>query len=149
MGEKEIFQIETFLINLRYFSKVIDKKIVQRLKQDDVDISEIFCLLILKREKKGLSMRELTMISKVNKSMTTKVIQKLESKMLIYRDRVSPKTRNYKIYLTELGWDKASKIEEALLIERKKFEDNLTQEEKELIVKACTCIMQKCINCKD
>ena len=78
--KEELLQTENFLINFRYFSKMMHKKFELYLKDNLVDSCEFICLLLLKREKQGLSMAELTKLSKVDKSMTTKVIKKLEEK---------------------------------------------------------------------
>ena len=80
MDNDNLYQIESFLINFRYFSKIMHQKFNAYLKKNDVDCSEFICLLLLNREKDGLSMAELTKMSKVDKSMTTKIIKKLEEK---------------------------------------------------------------------
>jgi len=99
MYNDNLYQIESFLINFRYFSKIMHQKFNAYLKKNDVDCSEFICLLLLNREKDGLSMAELTKMSKVDKSMTTKIIKKLEEKDYIYRNRNNPNIRNYKILL--------------------------------------------------
>ncbi len=147
--KEELLQTENFLINFRYFSKMMHKKFELYLKDNHVDSCEFICLLLLKREKQGLSMAELTKLSKVDKSMTTKVIKKLEEKDYIYRDRNSLNTRNYKICLTEVGFLKAKQIEKMLIQERKKFEKKFTTEEKEMLINCCNCILQKCIESND
>jgi len=92
MDNDNLYQIESFLINFRYFSKIMHQKFNAYLKKNDVDCSEFICLLLLNREKDGLSMAELTKMSKVDKSMTTKIIKKLEEKNYIKKDNNKNRT---------------------------------------------------------
>lgn len=149
MEKEKILQTESFLINFRYFAKLMDKKFTLYLKKNGVDGCEFICLLLLKREKKGLTMVELTKLSKVDKSMTTKVVKKLENKAYIYRDRDNTNVRNYKICLTELGISKAQEIEHMLAQEREKFENKFTKEEQKMLIDCCTCVLNKYIKQND
>lgn len=145
MNNEKLYQTENFLINFRYFSKMMHQRFQLYLKKNGVDSCEFICLLLLKREKNGLSMVELTKASKVDKSMTTKVVKKLEEKAYIYRDRDKDNTRNYKICLTKLGLLKASQIEDMLLKERERFENKFTKNEQDLLLSGCSCVLQKFI----
>ncbi len=149
MDNERILQTENFLINFRYFAKQMDKKFTLYLKKNGVDGCEFICLLLLRRQKNGLSMVELTRLSKVDKSMTTKVVKKLEEKAYIYRDRDNINVRNYKICLTELGISKAKEIENMLIKEREKFENKFTKQEQENLIECCNCILHKCIEHND
>lgn len=145
MDYEELYETENFLINFRYFSKMMHKKFQTCLEENSVDSCEFICLLLLNREQKGLSMVELTKISKVDKSMTTKIVKKLEEKEYIYRDRHTTNTRNYKICLTSLGVKKANQIENMLLEERKMFQNKFTKEEQKMLITCCNSILKKCI----
>ncbi len=149
MNEEELLQTERFLINFRYFAKMMHKKFELYLKENNVDSCEFICLLLLSRENYGLSMVELTKLSKVDKSMTTKVIKKLEEKKYIYRNRDKLNTRNYKICLTDLGLLKAKQIETMLTNERKRFEKKFTMEEQEMLINCCNCVLHKYIEGND
>lgn len=145
MDNEKLYQVENFLINFRYFFRLMHQKFHLYLKQNGVDSCEFICLLLLKRERKGLSMVELTKLSKVDKSMTTKVVKKLEEKAYIYRDRENATSRNYKILLTEVGLSKANQIEGMLLEERKRFETKFTKQEQAMFQECCDCLLKKYI----
>lgn len=145
MNNDNLYQIESFLINFRYFSKIMHQKFNAYLKKNDVDCSEFICLLLLNRENDGLSMAELTKISKVDKSMTTKIVKKLEEKKYVYRNRNNPNIRNYKIGLTELGFEKAKQIEKMLLRERENFKNKFTKKEQSMLITCCNFVLQKYI----
>lgn len=149
MDNDRLLQTELFLINFRYFSKLMDKKFKCYLRKNGVDTSEFIFLLLLNRKIKGLSMVELTKLSKVDKSMTTKVVKKMEEKAYIYRDRDNENERNYKICLTELGIEKASKSEKMLCEESKKFADKFTLEEQKMLKECCKFVLHKYIENND
>lgn len=94
-------------------------------------------------------MVELTRLSKMDKSMTTKVVKKLEKKAYIYRNRDNENERNYKICLTELGLEKSSQSEKMLYEEREKFSNKFTLEEQKLLIDCCNFVLYKCIKPND
>ena len=141
MKDKNLLETENFLIQARYLFKRMNQQIMKNLKVYQVDASEIIALALLHREKEGLSMTELTRLSMMDKSMTTKVVKKLEKKSYIYRDRQNESARNYKVYLTELGLEKAKQVEQILKDKGTCFEKNFTKEEQETLSKAWECLL--------
>ncbi len=145
MNDKPLEETETFLIRSRYLFKKMNQQITRHLKEYGVDASEIICLMLLHRNEEGLSLRELTNLSMTDKSMTTKVVKNLEKKLYIYRDRKNTTSRNYKVYLTPLGIEKANQIEGWLQQKKNCFEKTFTKKEQAVLREAWNCLLAKYI----
>ena len=145
MNEEDLLESEKFLIHARYLFKIMNQQIMRDLKTYQVDASEMIGLVLLHCHPKGLSMTEVTNLSMTDKSMTTKVMNKLEKKGYIYRDRESSTKRNYKVYLTDLGISKAMQVENLLQRKEKCFQSNFTEEEQRILRQAWQCLLRKYI----
>ena len=96
------FDFELMPIYFHNFKKYIDKTINKSLKQYDLNCMH-FKPIILLNKYDSLSLNELTEKIGIDKANTTRVIQDLLDKNIVYKS--DEKTRGYKIKLTKLGSD--------------------------------------------
>lgn len=94
------FDFELLPIYFHNFKKYIDKTINKSLKQYDLNCIH-FRPIILLNKYDSLSLNELTNKIGVDKANTTRVIQDLLDKKIVYK--TDDKLRGYKIELTQLG----------------------------------------------
>ena len=97
----------------------------------------------LNENKGGLTLSELSALTKVNKSLTTRIVKKLIDKEYIYKDIDDLTSRNYKIKLTSKGVEKAKKLDDLLIKKYDSFVNCYTEEEMQLINKAFKILLEK------
>lgn len=132
----KISMVMNYLINIRCFATKISTDMSEELTKFDINRSEAFYLILLNENKDGLTMRELSNLAKVDKSLTTRIIKKLVDKEYIYKDTDNLSSRNYKIKLTHSGIKKANDVDNALVNKYDIFASKYTPEEIELMKKA-------------
>lgn len=141
--EDKISLVMNCLIDIRHFSTKINKQIKEDFSKSDINCSESFYLILLSNSKDGLTMGELSNLTKVDKSLTSRIVQKLIDKEYVYRDTNDLSSRNYKIKLTSLGFDKARKINDVLVDKYDSFISNYTKEEILLMNKSFKLLLDK------
>lgn len=141
--EDKISLVMNCLIDIRHFSTKINKQIKEDFSKSDINCSESFYLILLSNSKDGLTMGELSSLTKVDKSLTSRIVQKLIDKEYVYRDTNDLSSRNYKIKLTSLGFDKARKINDVLVDKYDSFISNYTKEEILLMNKSFKLLLDK------
>lgn len=96
------FDFELLPIYFHNFKKYIDKTINESLKEYDLNCMH-FKPIILLSKLGSLSLNELTNKLGIDKANTTRVIQDLLDKKIVYK--TDDKVRGYKIKLTDIGND--------------------------------------------
>lgn len=134
--DDKITMVMNYLINIRKFATEVSKETKEEFSKSDINCSEAFYLVLLNENKDGLTMSELSTLTKVDKSLTTRIIKKLLDKEYIYKDTDDLSSRNYKIKLTSNGIKKANDIDDVLVSKYDKFAQKFTDEEIELMKKA-------------
>ena len=142
---KEI-NYEQFLIYLRQFQNKIQKNVNEDLKNFHISSTHIGIIMILKKEKNGCSMSELSRIIQVDNALMSRTISELEKINYIYRDRENIKQRKYHICLTKKGQDVANELEEIIKKRKKEFLKNFTKEEQKILIRAVEIMIQKFIS---
>lgn len=146
-SEEKISQVVDCLIELRYFTTIIEKNFKKDLKDNNINICEFLYLLLLDQD--NYTMSELSSLAKVDKSLTTRVIKDLEKKNYIYRDTTNLSARKYKIKLTDIGKDKIKTIHSIILKARKHFIDGFTEKELKVIEEAFIILRNKGVEIKN
>lgn len=146
-SEEKISQVVDCLIELRYFTTIIEKNFKKDLKDNNISVCEFLYLLLL--DKDNYTMSELSSLAKVDKSLTTRVIKDLEKKNFIYRDTTNLSARKYKIKLTDIGKDKIKAIHSIILKSRKHFIDGFTEKELKVIEEAFIILRNKGVEIKN
>ena len=139
----KITLVMNYLINIRHFSTNVGKDFNEEFSKTDVSRSESFYLIFLNENKDGLTLSELSSLTKVNKSLTTRIVKKLIDKEYIYKDIDDLTSRNYKIKLTSKGVEKAKKLDALLIKKYDSFVSCYTEEEMQLINKAFKILLEK------
>lgn len=132
----KITMVMNYMINIRRFATNVSKEVKEDFSKSDINCSEAFYLVLLNENKDGLTMSELSALTKVDKSLTTRIIKKLLDKEYIYKDTDDLSSRNYKIKLTSNGIKKANDIDDVLVSKYDEFAQKFTDEEIELMKKA-------------
>jgi len=139
----EELNYETFMIYLRQIQKNMQRNMNEELKKIGITSTHVGILMILKREADGISMSELSRITKVDNALMTRNIKELEKINYIYRDRKKESERKYHICLTKEGYKIAKQLSKIIEEKQQNFLKSLTLEEKEILKKAVTIIIQK------
>ncbi len=139
----EQWNYETFLMDLRKFQNKIKKEFNEDLKKFKISSTHIGVLMLLKNQKTGYSMSELSRLTKVDNALMTRNIKELEKIDYVYRDQEEHKKRKYHICLTESGWNVAKKLEQIIKTKQKNFEESFTKEEQDVLCRALQIIAQK------
>lgn len=147
--EDKIKLMMTHLINIRHFSINTTKKVQEDFSKTDINCSEAFYLILLNENKSGLTLSELSALTKVDKSLTTRIVKKLIDKEYVYKDTDDLSSRNYKIKLTTSGMKKADKIDNVLVNNYDSFISKYTKEEIELMDKAFKILLDSFNNGKE
>lgn len=133
--------VMNYIINIRHFSTEVSKEVSSDLSHSDINCSEAFYLILLNENREGLTMSELSMCAKVDKSLTTRIVKKLLDKEYIYKDTDDLLSRNYKIKLTSSGIKKATDIDDVLVTKYDAFAAKFTDEEIELMKKTFNLLL--------
>jgi len=139
-------ETEKLLIYLRTSINKIQQVFNEELKLYGVKSSYIIYLMLLRRTEMGLTMTELSKMSYVDKSLTTRVIKELEEKEYIYRDTENITSRKYNIRLTEKGRKLANSIYAIMEKNRNQILKKFTEEEQNKIFEVLNLIVSKLKN---
>ena len=145
----KITLVMNYLINIRHFSTNVTKQVQEDFSKTDINCSEAFYLILLNENKDGLTLSELSSLTKVDKSLTTRIVKKLMEKEYVYKDTNDLSSRNYKIKLTFSGLKKAEKIDDVLVEKYDSFISKYTEEEITLMNKAFKILLDNDKNGKE
>ncbi|MFA5603278.1 MAG: MarR family transcriptional regulator [Bacilli bacterium] len=146
---KNDIEITKFLIYLRGSMKNMQKLFNAKLKNYGISSSHLVYMILLKDHIEGLTMTDLSNMSQVDKALTSRVMKELELKEYIYRDTKDKLSRNYKICLTEKGFDVANLIQQILEKHKKKILEDFSDKEEKQIHEVIVMLMNKLDNKKE
>ncbi len=102
----------------------------QLLKAGGIDITaDQFELLMILREKEGLSQTEMAMLTSKDKTNITRILDILEKKQLIERRKNDYDRRTYNIFLTKKGKQHRSSLQQVLQRGNQRLAEGLTNED--------------------
>lgn len=122
------FDFELIPIYFHNIKKKVDKSLNRDLKKYGINCIHFRPIVLLARNKEGLSLYQLTKIIGIDKANVTRVINDLVKKNIVYK--TDDKQRGYKIKLTEQGSELADHMYEHRKKLNQKIFQHFSEEEK-------------------